>query len=98
MAVVTKSGRDRKGASLRCARKSCAIVVARLDESEYKLFARIHPNEVFCVECHARCVVNEIYGRFVNTIACSAKCTGAVGQSCDCSCGGENHGGGSLAA
>lgn len=24
---------------------------------------------------------------------CSARCTGATGPACDCSCGGENHGG-----
>lgn len=91
--VVTKSGRDRKGASLRCARKSCGVVVARLDETAYRQFAYIQPNEVFCVACHARCIVNEIYGRYVNTVLCNAKCMGAVSQACDCSCGGENHGG-----
>jgi len=25
---------------------------------------------------------------------CNARCTGAVGPACSCSCGGENHGGG----
>lgn len=34
-----------------------------------------------------------IYGRYVEEIVCNAKCMGAVGPSCDCSCGGQNHGG-----
>jgi len=34
-----------------------------------------------------------IYGRYVEEVICNAKCTGAVGPSCDCSCGGKNHGG-----
>ena len=34
-----------------------------------------------------------IYGRYVEEIVCSAKCTGAIGESCECSCGGMNHGG-----
>lgn len=97
MAVV-KSGRDRKGASLRCARKSCAVVVARFDEAEYLRFARTAGMpEVRCLACRARCEVTEIYGRFVNTIVCGSKCTGAIGPSCDCSCGGENHGRGMAA-
>lgn len=32
--------------------------------------------------------------RIVETTECSAKCTGATGPACSCSCGGENHGGG----
>jgi hypothetical protein len=96
MAVV-KSGRDRKGASLRCARKSCGIIVARLDETEYMKFAYMQPNEVHCLACRARCAVTEIYGRFVRTVVCNAKCMGAVSQVCDCSCGGVNHAGGMAA-
>ncbi len=34
-----------------------------------------------------------IYGRFVSEIICDGRCMGAVGHSCDCSCGGMNHGG-----
>lgn len=33
-----------------------------------------------------------IYGRFVKEVVCNGKCMGATGDSCDCSCGGENHG------
>lgn len=31
-------------------------------------------------------------GRVVESIACTAKCLNAHGPSCDCSCGGANHG------
>jgi len=34
-----------------------------------------------------------LYGRYVTTTICSDKCTGASGPSCDCQCGGMNHGG-----
>lgn len=33
-----------------------------------------------------------IRGRLVEDAPCNAKCTGAFGPSCDCSCGGANHG------
>jgi hypothetical protein len=96
MAVV-KSGRDRKGAVLRCTRKSCHQFVARLDEAEYKRYAwELRPGR--CLACHAEVMPTEIYGRYVDTVVCGGKCTGAVGPSCDCSCGGENHGRDSLAA
>jgi hypothetical protein len=35
-----------------------------------------------------------LYGRTVKEKACSSKCMGATSGACDCSCGGENHGGG----
>ncbi len=34
-----------------------------------------------------------IYGRFVTEKLCDGRCMGATGNSCDCSCGGMNHGG-----
>lgn len=34
-----------------------------------------------------------IYGRYVDEVVCNSKCTGAIGHSCECSCGGKNHGG-----
>lgn len=91
--IRTKVGRDRKGAIIRCTRKSCGIVIARLDEAEYRRYAwELRPGR--CLACRAEVMPTEIYGRYVETVACSAKCTGAYGPSCDCSCGGENHGGG----
>ena len=33
-----------------------------------------------------------LYGRIVEEIVCGGKCMGATGPSCDCSCGGMNHG------
>lgn len=52
------------------------------------------------VQVAARCPDHGVYGlralhgRTVETIACTAKCRNATGPSCDCSCGGANHGAG----
>lgn len=35
-----------------------------------------------------------LYGRTVTEIVCGGKCMNATGPSCDCSCGGMNHGAG----
>jgi hypothetical protein len=46
----------------------------------------------------ARCGEHGIYqlkalqGRVVEERSCDARCMGATGASCDCSCGGANHG------
>tara|TARA_Y100000310_G_scaffold140673_1_gene140087 strand:+ start:463 stop:846 length:384 start_codon:yes stop_codon:yes gene_type:complete len=34
-----------------------------------------------------------IKGRIVESVPCADKCINATGPSCDCACGGENHGG-----
>jgi len=34
-----------------------------------------------------------VYGRFVEDKICDGRCMGATGNSCDCQCGGRNHGG-----
>ncbi|MES2201166.1 MAG: hypothetical protein V4498_02835 [candidate division FCPU426 bacterium] len=38
------------------------------------------------------CKAERIWGRLNEGHACSAKCENAKGPSCDCACGGENHG------
>lgn len=44
------------------------------------------------VECCGRLLlVEEIKGRVTNQ-PCDARCMGAHGPNCDCSCGGKNHG------
>lgn len=35
---------------------------------------------------------NQLQGRVNDEKVCDARCMGAVGPSCDCACGGENHG------
>lgn len=42
--------------------------------------------------CGRQMLGNEIRGVFNADVACSAKCQGAVGPQCECSCGGKNHG------
>lgn len=51
-----------------------------------------------CGACAGRLeFMGEVYKQRLNNLvgylcACDGKCTGAVGPSCDCQCGGENHG------
>lgn len=33
-----------------------------------------------------------IYGTYNSEVECDARCTGAHGHNCECSCGGKNHG------
>lgn len=94
MARYMKSGRDLAGATIRCANPKCeTTIVTRFDRDEYLRFACMQPNAIRCLACRRECEVNEIYGRYVPELVCGAKCTGAVGNTCDCSCGGANHGG-----
>ena len=43
--------------------------------------------------CGSRAVARFMTVTVVDDMECSAKCTGASGPVCSCSCGGENHGG-----
>ena len=45
----------------------------------------------FCLTCRKSYRVVEVHGR-TNTTPCSGVCTHAKGGTCDCSCGGKNHG------
>lgn len=44
-----------------------------------------------CTGCGAKTRASRIYAT-TNDASCDGKCMGAVGPSCSCSCGGENHG------
>ncbi len=44
-------------------------------------------------QCGRQMKQTPVRGRYVADIPCTAKCVAAVGPSCDCSCGGKNHGG-----
>lgn len=41
-----------------------------------------------------RQAVAKTFAPVLNDKPCGARCTGATGPACSCSCGGENHGGG----
>lgn len=66
--------------------KTCKTV--NVWESETTTFA---PGAVIC-QCGAWCKVEGVIGSH-STKECNDRCMGAVGPSCDCSCGGANHGG-----
>lgn len=44
------------------------------------------------VACHGSWIVKPVEGRYNPERKCDARCMGAVGPSCECSCGGKNHG------
>lgn len=46
-----------------------------------------------CRSCQAATTIRLIRGTYVADMKCGAKCMGATGPSCECSCGGKNHGG-----
>lgn len=48
---------------------------------------------VHCVKHRRPIGFAEIRGHFSASKKCDARCTGAVGPSCDCQCRGQNHGG-----
>lgn len=76
-------------------RRSCRQVIGRFDANETMIHLTQNNGgaDIRCLACRAECVSNVVWGRFVAEVVCNAKCTGAVGHSCDCSCGGVNHGG-----
>lgn len=47
---------------------------------------------VACPGCGRQTNGRKVEGRVVESIVCGAKCLAAKGPSCDCSCGGANHG------
>jgi hypothetical protein len=55
------------------------------------LFYANDPPERTC-GCGRTMEANRIAGHYNPDVPCTAKCTGAVGHVCECSCGGKNHG------
>lgn len=47
-----------------------------------------------CAGCGNPQLAKEVRGTFKASVPCNAKCTTAKGFTCECSCGGKNHGAG----
>ncbi len=45
-----------------------------------------------CKGCGAELAAKPVKGTFSKVHICSAKCLASTGFTCDCSCGGKNHG------
>ena len=45
-----------------------------------------------CDSCGHAMTFSSLVARVQADVPCDARCTGARGHSCDCSCGGKNHG------
>lgn len=57
--------------------------------------ARIICDAFTCTGCGGHgAAFNLIQGSYSAAVKCGPKCRNAVGASCDCQCGGENHGAG----
>jgi hypothetical protein len=73
----------------RCPVKGCGHVARQLGA-----FSR----PARCPEHEQRITLEPVWGELVETVRCDARCQNARGASCDCSCGGANHGRGHLEA
>ena len=45
-----------------------------------------------CPDCGASTLLEPVEGKHRADVPCDARCTGARGPRCECSCGGANHG------
>ena len=72
---------------LRHVRSYRRVAGGRWQEAHYFRF-----NPVKCPGCDKDIYGKAIDGRFKADHPCDARCTGATGHSCECSCGGANHG------
>ena len=72
----------------RCYAKGCGAV-RRIERGTQVEMWNGKPH-IICA-CGSATVVKAISGRTTDT-ACSDKCSAAKGPSCECACGGENHG------
>lgn len=45
-----------------------------------------------CRTCGKPLAAKPVRGTFKASVACNAKCMASVGTTCECSCGGKNHG------
>ena len=84
----------------RCRIKGCKY--SRVVDSPYVDGKIIHYNGInrdelrsigaWCDDHNTFLTWNQLKGRVNPNKECNGVCMGAVGPSCDCSCGGENHG------
>lgn len=51
-----------------------------------------HCGELTPTTCSGRHVTMELIVAHTTLTPCDARCTGATGHQCECSCGGKNHG------
>ncbi len=58
---------------------------------ERRIYAGASP-DCLCLCCGKKMDWNFLRAFEVAEIPCDARCTGARGHNCECSCGGENHG------
>lgn len=65
-----------------------------IDEAgvEHKAHPAHYLPAMACPACGALRLGRAVIGRVVETIKCGARCRASKGPTCDCSCGGHNHG------
>lgn len=45
-----------------------------------------------CDACGGAFYMSRVIGRYVSHVKCDARCESAIGHTCECACGGKNHG------
>jgi hypothetical protein len=61
-------------------------------------FAMAAQEGYFACDCGRRMVWTALKAKFSAVHVCGAKCLASKGPSCECSCGGKNHGAGHMVA
>ena len=65
-------------------------VLLTSDGTAYEVHPAGHP--VARCECGRALFLKRVAGKLNRAVVCNAKCHGATGHVCECSCGGKNHG------
>lgn len=79
----------------RCMTDGCKF--RRVTESQVNTFPNADNALAHCDNCHHFLRWSRLFASYSAERECNGVCMGAVGPSCDCSCGGENHGKGHVA-
>jgi hypothetical protein len=79
----------------------CLTVAVTIEKLPAVYNERGYAHYATCDACGGQCdYMGQVEGNHLVRTAlecpCDGRCTGALGPSCDCSCGGENHGSGLL--
>ena len=86
--------------------KACGVVTSgltsgqnmRMDKNDPKrtgdVYSHINGSLVLdCRKCGQPKYAKLVQGKYNPKIACNARCMSSTGTTCECSCGGKNHGG-----
>ena len=65
----------------------------RAERTDFAAYTNDHYRLIYtCQGCGAAKIAKPVLGKFVAGKTCNALCLASAGHSCECSCGGKNHG------